>query len=152
MAARLRETLPDRTARPSTLQKPASIPRCCGAVLALGWSMAGIVLLAVLGTVAYRLTTAAQRKHVLDLAVDVTRELAAAATRRRPESDAFRDLLRARTPYLVVTPTVAAISVGVAAGMLFGATPFNDPGTLLGWGASLGPLTTNGQWWRLVTS
>jgi len=27
-----------------------------------------------------------------------------------------------------------------------------DPDTLLGWGASLGTRTTNGEWWRLVTS
>ena len=114
--------------------------------------MPGIILLAILGTVAYRLTTAAQRKRFPEVAVDVARELTAAATRRHPESDAFRDLLRTRTPYLVVTPTFAAINVAVAAGMVFGATPFNDPGTFLGWGASVGPLTTNGQWWRLVTS
>jgi membrane associated rhomboid family serine protease len=114
--------------------------------------MAGIILLAVLGTVAYRLTTAAQRKRFLEVAFDVARQLAAAATQRRPEADAFHDRLRARTPYLVVTPTFAAINVAVAAAMLFGATPFNDPGTLLAWGASVGPLTTNGQWWRLVTS
>lgn len=114
--------------------------------------MAGITLLAVLGTVAYRLTTTAQRKRFLEFAFDVTRQLTAAATQRRPESDAFRDLLRARTPYLVITPAFGAISVAVAVCMLFAATPFNDPGTLLGWGASVGPLTTNGQWWRLVTS
>jgi membrane associated rhomboid family serine protease len=114
--------------------------------------MAGIILLAVLGTVAYRLTTAAQRKRFLEFAVDVARELTAAATQRRPESDAFRDLLRARTRYLVITPTFAAINVAVAACMLLAATPFNDPRTLLAWGASVGPLTTNGQWWRLVTS
>jgi membrane associated rhomboid family serine protease len=114
--------------------------------------MAGIILLAVLGTVAYRLTTAAQRKRFLEVALDVARQLTAAATQRRPEADAFRDRLRARTPYLVVTPTFAAINVAVVASMLFGAMPFNDPGTLLAWGASVGPLTTNGQWWRLVTS
>src|SRR5262249_39863105 len=28
----------------------------------------------------------------------------------------------------------------------------DNPDTLLGWGASLGPRTTNGEWWRLLTS
>jgi membrane associated rhomboid family serine protease len=152
MAAHLRETLPALTAPPSTLNKPASIGSRSGAVLAHGWRMPGIILLAVLGTVAYRLTTAAQRKRFLKVAFNVARELTAAAIQRRPESDAFRDRLRARTPYLVVTPTFAAINVAVAVGMLFAATPFNDSATLLAWGASVGPLTTNGQWWRLVTS
>src|SRR5260221_3681929 len=59
MAARLRETLPDLTAAPSNLQKPASIAPRHRAVLAPGRSMAGIILLAVLGTIAYRLTTTA---------------------------------------------------------------------------------------------
>jgi membrane associated rhomboid family serine protease len=114
--------------------------------------MPGIVLLVVLGTVAYRLTTAAQRKRLLEYAFDVARELLVAATRRLPESDAFHDRLRARTPHLLITPAFVAISVAVAACMLLAATPFSDPATLLGWGASVGPLTTNGQWWRLVTS
>src|SRR5260221_8847190 len=109
MAAGLRETLPNLAAQPSTLRKPASIAPQCGAILALGWRMAGLILLAVLGTVAYRLTTAAQRKRCLAVVFDVARELTAAAIQRRPEADAFRDRLRARTPYLVVTPTFAAI-------------------------------------------
>src|SRR5258706_12463873 len=102
MAASLRETLPNLTAPPNTLHKPASIAPRHGAVLALGWRMAGFILLAVLGTVAYRLTTAAQRKQFVEVAFDVARKLAAAANQRRPESDAFRDRLRARTPYLVI--------------------------------------------------
>jgi rhomboid protease GluP len=36
--------------------------------------------------------------------------------------------------------------------MLFGAGALGDPQTLVGWGGSLGPRTTNGEWWRLVTS
>ena len=114
--------------------------------------MPGIILLAVFGTVAYRLTTAAQRKRGLEYLLDAARELTVAATRRHPESDAFRDRLRARVPYLVVTPAFVAINVAVAACILFSATGSTDPATLLAWGASVGPLTTNGQWWRLVTS
>ena len=36
--------------------------------------------------------------------------------------------------------------------MLFGAGAIGDPDTLVGMGASLGTRTTNGEWWRLVTS
>ena len=114
--------------------------------------MAGIILLAVLGTFAYRLTTLEQRKRYLDDALEIARGLKAAATQPRPEADEFRRMLRERTPSLGVTPAIAAICVTIAVGMLFGATPFNDRETLLRWGASVGPLTTNGEWWRLVTS
>jgi len=114
--------------------------------------MAGIILLAVLGTIAYRLTTAEQRKRYLDDGVEIARGLKTAATQPSPEADEFRRVLRERTPRLVMTPAIAAICVAIAAGMLFGATPFNDRETLLRWGASIGTLTTNGEWWRLVTS
>jgi membrane associated rhomboid family serine protease len=114
--------------------------------------MAGIILLAVVGTIAYRLTTAEQRKRYHDDLLEIARGLKAAATQPRPEAGEFRNLLRERTPHLIVTPAIAAICIAVAAGMLFGATPFGDRETLLRWGASLGPLTTNGEWWRLVSS
>ena len=114
--------------------------------------MAVSVLLALLGVVAYRMTPAAQRAQYLAYALDVAGELKTAATQPRPEADAFRDLLRARMPHLAVTPAIVAINVSVTACMLIGPTAAGDPGTLLGWGASLGPLTTNGEWWRLVTA
>jgi membrane associated rhomboid family serine protease len=36
--------------------------------------------------------------------------------------------------------------------MVAGPGAVSEPGTLVRWGASVGPMTTNGQWWRLVTS
>jgi rhomboid protease GluP len=111
-----------------------------------------IILLAVFGFIAYRITSPEERARYLDIASDIVRQLKVAATQPRPEADAFRDALRARTPHIVVTPAIAAINVAVAACMLFGATAISDPNTLVGWGASLGPRTTNGEWWRLVTS
>jgi membrane associated rhomboid family serine protease len=114
--------------------------------------MPGFILLAVLGFIAYRLTTAEQRKRYLGDALDVARGLKTAATQPSPEADEFRSSLRERTPHLIVTRGIAAICVVVAGGMLLSATPFSDRETLLRWGASVGTLTTNGEWWRLATS
>jgi membrane associated rhomboid family serine protease len=114
--------------------------------------VAFIVLLAVLGTLAYRVTSPEERARYLDIALKAVGKLRVAATQRHPESDAFRDVLRARMPHMVITPAIAAVSVAVFISMLFGAGAISDPDTLVRWGASLGPRTTNGEWWRLVTS
>jgi membrane associated rhomboid family serine protease len=111
-----------------------------------------IILLAVLGALAYRGTSPEQRERYLNIAIDIVRQLKVAAARRHPESDAFRDALRARTPLVVITPAIVVINVAVTACVLFGASAMSDPDTLVGWGASLGPRTTNGEWWRLLTS
>jgi membrane associated rhomboid family serine protease len=52
----------------------------------------------------------------------------------------------------IVTPAILAINVLVFAAMLFGRGSISDPETLLSWGATFGPRTTNGEWWRLLTS
>jgi membrane associated rhomboid family serine protease len=111
-----------------------------------------IILLAVLAFLAYRVTSPEERARYLDIAFNAARRLRVAATQPHPESDAFRDALRARTPYIVIAPAIAAISVAVFVCMLFGASAIGDRDTLIGWGASFGPRTTNGEWWRLVTS
>jgi membrane associated rhomboid family serine protease len=111
-----------------------------------------IILLAVSGILAYRMTSPEDRARYLDIAIGIARRLKVAATQRLQEPDPFRDALRARTPRLVITPAIAAINVAVAVCMLFAATAIGDPDTLVRWGASLGPRTTNGEWWRLVTS
>jgi membrane associated rhomboid family serine protease len=110
-----------------------------------------MLLLVILVGLAYRLTSPEDRVRYLGIALDNVRRLRLAAAETAPEGE-FRESLRARTPYMFVTPAIIAINVIVVAGMLFGAGAIASPDTLVSWGASLGTRTTNGEWWRLVTS
>jgi membrane associated rhomboid family serine protease len=114
--------------------------------------VAFIILIAVCGVLAYRITSPEDRTRYLEIGFNTIGQLKAAATRPHPESDAYRGTLQARTPHLVITPAIAAINVAVVVCMLLGASAVDQPDTLVRWGASLGPRTTNGEWWRLVSS
>ena len=66
----------------------------------------------------------------------------------------FQQRLERVTPNAYVTPALIAINVIVFAAMVANgagvATP--DPRVHLLWGSNFGPLTMNGQWWRVVTA
>ena len=111
-----------------------------------------ILLLLVFGGVAFKITAPADRAKYLGMVLDFVRQLKVAAMQPRPENESFRGALRARTPQLVVTPALLTINAAVFTAMLFGLGAIGDPDTLVGWGASIGTQTTNGEWWRLVTS
>lgn len=66
----------------------------------------------------------------------------------------FARTLRELTPQAFVTPTIIALNIGVFVVMIAaGVHPVSPTtGSLVQWGADFGPLTTNGQWWRLATS
>lgn len=66
--------------------------------------------------------------------------------------DEFLDALSARTRRPYLTLTLVAYNVAMFAFMAFAPGSVSDPDTLLRWGASVGPVTANGQWWRLVTA
>lgn len=72
--------------------------------------------------------------------------------RSQAATEPFRAALRARTRWAVAAPILVALNVLVFARMVFGDLPVAHPETLIGWGANAGPLTTNGEWWRLVTA
>jgi membrane associated rhomboid family serine protease len=110
------------------------------------------MLLAVVGFVAYRVTSPEQREHVFAIAIEYLRHLKIAVAEPGPEYEAFRDALRARTLHLIAIPAIVLVSVQLFLAMRFGSTATSEPAMLVGWGASLGTLTTNGGWWRLVTS
>jgi membrane associated rhomboid family serine protease len=111
-----------------------------------------LILLVVFAAVAYRVATPADRARYLALAAARLREIRAAAAAPRPEHDAFVAALRARDPRVLVLPAIVALNVGTAAAVLFASGSFSDQATLLTWGANLGIRTTNGDWWRLVSS
>jgi membrane associated rhomboid family serine protease len=114
--------------------------------------VAFILLFAVIAGIAYRITSPEDRLRYLGIAIDYVQRLKVAATEPGPEYESFREARRARMNYVLVTPAFAAFNVIVVVGMLFGARALSDPDTLVAWGASLGTRTTNGEWWRLVTS
>ena len=105
--------------------------------------------LAVFGVVAYRMMSPAQRGRAVKTLVSW---LARLFWHAAPASAAFGQALRERTRWTLATPVpdwrqrpclrLAAQAAG----------PVALPETLIEWGASFGPRTTNGEWWRLVTA
>jgi rhomboid protease GluP len=111
--------------------------------------MIGILVLAGL---LLRATTPEDRQRYVQTAIAIAKHVRTQITRSRPELEAYRGLLNARTPHMVATPALIAINVAVFAGLLFGTGSMSDGQTLLRWGANFGPATTNGEWWRLLTA
>jgi membrane associated rhomboid family serine protease len=111
-----------------------------------------VILLTVFGAVAYRITSSEERARYGGIAIDVVREIKEAATRRTPASEAFDAALRARARYPIATWAIAAIDVIVGIAVVFAAASPDAADTLVSWGASIGPRTTNGEWWRIATS
>jgi membrane associated rhomboid family serine protease len=52
----------------------------------------------------------------------------------------------------VLTLALVAVNVAIFLFRLFGADALSDPAAVVAWGGNLGTRSTNGEWWRLVTS
>jgi rhomboid protease GluP len=63
--------------------------------------------------------------------------------------DAFYAALKARTRWTLVTPAIVGASLVVFALRVLSGGDLGDPTMLTEWGGSVGPRTTNGEWWRL---
>jgi len=109
-----------------------------------------LLFLAAVAVLFYRGTKPDERAKIARLALKRGRELQAAT--RRPEIDRFQADLYARGGKPIVTLALVAANAVVFVLMVLGPGALADPATLLRWGASFGPRTTNGEWWRLVTS
>jgi len=113
--------------------------------------MTMIAVLVLLGAL-YYFTTQEERARFLGAVLRVTRQATDGAVYLQAERGPFGDALRERTAWTLVTPALVALNIGMFVCMLFGAGALSDPNTLVSWGGSYGPRTTNGEWWRLVTA
>jgi len=72
--------------------------------------------------------------------------------RPRPAPDPFDEAIRTRIRAPFVGAGAVLLNGVVFLLMLVGPGGLDDPATLVAHGGSIGPLTTNGEWWRLVTA
>ena len=73
---------------------------------------------------------------------------------QQKEHQAFSANLTASTPTAFVAPVVIALNVIVFVAMGIAGVGWFEPdtGRMVSWGADFWPMTTTGEWWRLVTS
>ena len=93
-----------------------------------------------------------ERKRFVKEVLGRTEYLWGSAVRYWPKRLPFDDALDARTPRPLVTLAIVAMNVGIFVCMLVSPGSFSNQQTLIGWGGSFGPRTTNGEWWRLATA
>ncbi len=112
----------------------------------------GVFPLAVLMAAVWYFTTPKERDRVRRAVLDRFDGVWSVVTRYWPAPTPFDAALAARTPRPLATVTILALNVGIFLSMLAGSGSLSDPATLLGWGASVGTRTANGEWWRLATA
>ena len=100
-------------------------------------------LLALLGAFAYCLT-AGERVRVMKVMVTVLEG--------DPKSEPLVGRLRARTSRTLVTPALVALNAAMLLPVLWDPAASGTTESLVELGASFGPRTTNGEWWRLAKS
>lgn len=110
-----------------------------------------LLVFLVLAVVAYRATTAAERVKIAEFLLVQTQRRVVAAEEWYRTHQAFFDGLRARKRVAPVTSVLFIVNMTMFVIMVI-ASFITGRDALVEWGASVGPRTTNGEWWRLVTS
>jgi membrane associated rhomboid family serine protease len=98
-------------------------------------------LLCVLGYVAYYLTPEERARVVREVVAFLEGD---------PRRDRFLAALRERTSWTLVTPALVALNALMLMPVLFGPGSATNPDALVKLGGNFGPVTTNGEWSRLV--
>jgi len=107
-----------------------------------------LVSIFVLSAGAWYIMTPAERERVVRAVVSHVPKLKAASRALRRDHDELLDkMLRERTPWPLATPLIALLNLALYTWMQL------DPGvSAVEMFGNFGPRTTNGEWWRLVTS
>jgi rhomboid protease GluP len=109
-----------------------------------------LLALVTIGGFAWYVLTPAERARIRTPLVAAARRVTHLVLLSHAGLEPFRAALRARTRMPLAVPALAAAGVVVFALMAAGPGALDDPDTLVAWGASFGPRTTSGEWWRLV--
>jgi rhomboid protease GluP len=109
-----------------------------------------VLLVLAVAVVVHRATTDAERAaFARQVQLRIDRWVAQAAKRYRAH-EPFFEWLRARKPHAPVTCILAIVNT-VMFVVVIVASLVGGQDALVEWGASVGPRTTNGEWWRLTT-
>jgi membrane associated rhomboid family serine protease len=114
--------------------------------------MALLILLVVVGVLAYRGMTTEERVRFARATLPKLQSVMQTITLRHREPTSFHDALHLRTPLAPVTPTLLAVNTVIFVFTLWGTPPLGDAMTLVEWGGNFGPRTANGEWWRVMTA
>jgi membrane associated rhomboid family serine protease len=110
------------------------------------------VFLLIALAIAHRATTPKEREKLSRFLRRVMHDVLRAAGAHYREVAPLHALLRERTPFAPFTPLVVVINVVMFFVIFVASVLLGDPDALLAWGGNYGPLTANGEWWRLLTS
>jgi rhomboid protease GluP len=115
-----------------------------------------ILFLAVVAGLFIRKLTPEERIQLVHTIVGHARRAIALArsyfTSTPPGCEEFYAALRERTKWALVTPALLAAYGAIYLVMIWGESSGSHEQLLLHWGGSMGPRTTNGEWWRLATA
>ena len=113
--------------------------------------MLTVIAAAIVGGFAWYVMSPEERARTLRR-VSAPYHHAQKAAARKSTPDPFVAALRERTRIPLVMPGLVLLNLTLLVSMMSGSGSLADADTLLNWGASTGPRTTNGEWSRLVTS
>lgn len=108
------------------------------------------IAVVVLAGFAWYVMDQKERASLVRNAAAMTRFAHAYATERHPDCEPFRIALAERSARAVVAPAIAIVYVIIGVAVIGGGA--SDPNHLVALGASFPPVTSTGEWWRLLTS